>query len=237
MLNAQTYSVISTLKEISDDMIFSYPTMGISDSNKTIMAYLDLEGLGNSDFKEFGIMGVKQYLDLLNIAGKDATIDNKDGILNIKSPSIGCKYATTNIGILEAKNCRAPVALPSNFENAIKAIEFEISAEDMDKIKKVSALLKFEDVVITSENGKVVIKVDNENQRSSNDFKIYLEGACEDNDIAVVMSVSNIKKLPQGNYVVRASKNPKNATSILVRFESQNVEGLQFFIATKAIQK
>lgn len=237
MLNAQTYGVISSLKEISDDMIFSYPIMGVSDSNKTIMAYLDVQGLGNEDFTEFGIMGVKQYLDLLNIAGKDVDVTNKEGVLFISSPSIKCKYSTTNIGILESKNCRAPLTLPQNFEGATKAIEFYMSAEDMEKIKKVSSLLKFEDVVITSEEGKIVIKVDNETQKSSNDFKIYVDGECLDDDIAVVMSVNNIKKLPQGNYVIRASKNPKNPTSVLVRFESQNVEGLNFYIATKAIQK
>lgn len=237
MLNSQTYAVISTLKEINDDMIFTYPVMGVSDSNKTIMAYLNLQDLGNEDFKEFGIMGVKQYMDLLSIAGKDSEITNVDSVLHIKSPSISCKYSTTNIGILEAKNCRAPLSLPQNFESATKAIEFYISSEDMEKIKKVSSLLKFEDVVITSEGSKIVLKVDNENQKSSNDFKIYLDGEASDSEIGVVLSVSNIKKMPQGNYVVRASKNPKNPLSILVRFESQNVDGLQFFIATKAIQK
>jgi len=237
MLNAQTYAVISSLKDISDDMIFTYPMMGISDSNKTIMAYLDIKGLGNEDFQEFGIMGVKQYLYLLNIAGKDVDVTNKEGVLHISSTSIKCKYSTTNIGILEAKNCRAPLTLPDNFNSAIKAIEFYISSDDVDKIKKVSSLLKFEDVVITSENGKVVLKVDNETQKSSNDFKIYLDGECEDSELAIVLSVSNIKKLPQGNYVIRASKNPKNPSSVLVRFESQNVEGLNFYVATKAIQK
>lgn len=237
MLNTQTYSVIQTLKDISDDMIFTYPTMGISDPNKTIMAYLDLKGLGNDDFKEFGVMGVKQYLDLLNIAGKDAEIENKDGVLHIKSSSIGCKYATTNIAILEAKNCRAPIAVQGKFESAEQALEFTLTAEDMDKIKKVASLLKFEDVVITGENGNIVLKVDNESQKSSNDFKIQLDGIINDTNIAIVMSVGNIKKLPQGNYTVRASKNPNNPSNVLVRFDSQNIEGLQFFIATKAIQK
>ena len=238
MLTSQTYSVISSLKDISNDMIFTYPTMGISDANKTVMAYLDLKGLGNEDFEEFGIMDVKQYLDLLNIAGKDATVTNNGGILNIKSPTIGCKFATTNIAVLEAKNCRPVMAIPTNFSNAEKVFEFALSSEDMDKIKKVSSLLNFSEVVISKEDDKIVVKVDNETEKhSSNDFKIYLDGECTNDTIKVVLGVSNVKKLPQGNYIVTGAVNPKNPSNVLVRFESENVEGLQFYIATRALQK
>jgi hypothetical protein len=234
LLNKNTNIVISQLKDISESIIFSYPITGVSDSNKTILAFIDLQKMNVEDFQEFGIIKFKELLDLLAIAGDEADATLKDGILYIQSENISCKYFTTNIPSIE--HCRGSLKTLAATEKALSSLSFVFSAGDLDKIKKASALFKFEDLIVYSEDDKIILKVAKQDQMSSNDFKISIPGGSIINNICAMLSVENLKKIPVGSYNVKVLQNPNNPNSVIIRFDSVNVEGLVFLIATKVVQ-
>jgi hypothetical protein len=235
-LNENTQKVVGLLKEINEGIIFSYPITGIRDSNATVSAFIDLEKLGNEPFADFGIMKFKELFDLLNIAGKDADCSlSSNGIINIDSDTIKCRYITTNLIALE--DFRPKISILEKFEMASQVARFTLTNVDLDKIKKVSSLLAFEDFVLNVDNNEtVVISVKNK-QASSNSFSLKIPSENNFSDVFVLMGVSHIKKLPPSDYVVRLAKHPVVEDNFLVKFESSSIEGLHIFMATKAYQK
>jgi hypothetical protein len=234
LLNENTLKVINLLRDINEGFIISYPITGIKDSNTTISAFIDLEKLGNEPFSEFGIMKFKELFDLLSIAGKDADMSLNEGIITISSDTINCKYLTTNLLALE--DFRAKTSMISFFDSAPKVVEFDLSNVDLDKIKKVSVLLNFEDLVLSTYDTFTELSVKNK-QASSNSFTMKLNSNVEIPQISVLLGVNNVKKLPPSDYKVKVAKHPTMQDKFLVKFESENIPGLCLFLATKANQK
>jgi hypothetical protein len=232
MLNKNTQTVVNQLKDISPSVIFTYPITGIRDASKTIIAFVELDKLGEEEFEEFGVIKVREFMDLLNIAG-DADITNDDGVLTIKSKDIKCRYVTTDLDVLE-DSFRARPTMLAKVEETPSASTFTITANELDKIKRVSALLSLENFTVISKNDEVLVTVANSsinNKSESNDFQLTFSDSTVVDECSVLLSVANIRKLPSGNYDVKIAKSPNG--NVIIRFVSQNIAGLTIFIATK----
>lgn len=232
MLNKNTQAVVSQLRDISPSVIFSYPITGIRDASKTIIAFIELDKLGENEFEEFGVIKCKEFMDLLSIAGEaESSIEN--GIITIKSKDLKCKYITTDLDVLE-RDFRAKETMLAKVEEAPSASTFKITSQELDKIKKVSSLLGLENFVVSSKSDKVVVTVGNTSinaKSESNEFSMVLSESDVSEDCDVLLSISNVKKLPSGDYDVKIAKSANGA--VIIRFSSCSIAGLTIFIATK----
>lgn len=233
MLSKNTQLVINQLKDITPSVIFSYPITGIRDPNKTIIAFIELDKLGDEEFEEFGVLQVRQFMDLLSIAGEDSDISITNGIVHIESKDLKCKYLTNDLDTLEA-NFRAKPTMLANVEKTPSASEFKLTAQELDKIKKVSTLLSLENFIVSSRNNKVSINVGNtsiNNKSEGNEFQVTINECVINEECDVLLSINNVRKLPQSDYNVKIAKSANG--NVIIRFVSDKIPGLTIFIATK----
>lgn len=234
MLNKSSLQALSCLSGVTDSMIISWPITGVKASNGTIAAFINLENIGVQEFPEFGVLKFKELVDLLNIAGADSeAIVGDDGIITISSSAVKCKYYTTSTSILE-EHFRAKVSMLEKTSAAESALEFSLSNQQIDQLKKAGTLLKVEDIVVSGKDGTVTITAENLTQSSSNGFSLIPETASIFEDSEICISTTNFSKLPAGNYDVKIAK---NGTSYVTRFDSKSVEGLTIVILAKAYQR
>jgi hypothetical protein len=171
-------------------------------------------------------------MDLLSIAGEaETSIDS--GIITIKSKDIKCKYLTTDLEVLESSFRAKPIML-QKVEETPAASTFKITSQELDKIKRVSALLSLENFVVSSNDGTVSVNVGNSSintKSESNEFQLTFSDCKVNENCNVLLSIANVRKLPAGDYDVKIAKS--GSGNALIRFVSDNIPGLTIFIATK----
>jgi hypothetical protein len=233
MLNQNTQKVVGALLDFNPSVICSYPIMGIRDQEKTIFAFIDLAKMGETEFQEFGLLKAKELLDLLKIAGEEATYTFDGRAINVDSKTVKCKYITTLVSSLE-ESCRTNPERTLNAVNSAEtAMTFSFGVQQLSQIKSVSNLLNFEDLVLESSDEGIFITASNTREKDGNGFTLQLEGVSK-LDTSILVSVSNLRKLPAGNYSVKVAKGQK---SYSIMFTSESIEGLTVVMPTKATQK
>ena len=233
MFNENTQAVLNQLKNITPSGIFNYPITGLRDASKTIIAFIDLTKLGEDEFEEFGILQLREFCDLLGIAGKNSKASMENGSITIISDDLKCRYVTTDVDILES-SFRVKTTMLTNVENANTAFSFNLTSQELDRIKKVSGLLNLENFTIASDNEKVIVTVNNDSLKaisSSNEFQMELGSIDLIEACTILLPINNVKKLPSGDYTVKVAKTPGD--NVIIRFESNNVAGLTILIASK----
>jgi hypothetical protein len=231
MLNKQSISAISALRDVSDSIIFNYPITGIRNAGGTIFAFVDVEKLGTEEFDEFGVIKFRELVDLINVAGQDANVALNEGIINIVGKNVKCRYFTTDVRVLE-ESFRASLKMLEKTSEATAAMEFTLLSSELQQLKKVSGLLNVEDLTIIGKNGKVSMKAENASQQSSNGFTLDSETGVVTAEASVILGINNFKKLPDGDYKVKVAVNGSN---FITRFDSLSIDGLVICIATKAL--
>jgi len=229
MLNTKTREILGQLGKINPSQIITYPLTTII-SGKAIQAFLDLEKLGEEPFEEIGLFDINLFNSIVS-AIDDPVITNNDGILTIANERQSTTFGTTNIDIIDAY-CRGKSDLLYRVtNNNEKVLSFELSAKELETIKKMSDLLKeLSDLSISTLDGEVLLSVTSK-EKSSNKFSQKVQGeVLEDVNMLLVMDV--IKKLPNSGFNVSIYKSKKG--SLVSVFESTGVEGLSVVIAAKA---
>ena len=112
-----------------------------------------------------------------------------------------------------------------------KVMDFVLDIKDLEKIKKMSGLLKdLSDLVITTDNGEIQLKVTSK-EKSSNNFSLNMDGTITE-EITMNLVMDIVNKLPASAFNVSIFKSKKG--SLVSVFDSINVEGLSIVIAAKA---
>lgn len=231
MLNKQSIAAVSQLRDISDSIVFTYPITGIQSFAGTMFAFLDVKKLGSEEFEEFGIMKFKELVDLINIAGSDATVELKDKVINISSDKISCRYITSDVDTLE-QTFKAKTTMIKKTEEAAAALQFSISSAELSQIKKAANLLKVNDLIIADKGNDIFIRTENSAQRSSNGFSVKVQNPnISMSDSNIMLSITNFLKLPDGDYDVKVCS---NGNTFITRFDSTTIDGLIINIASKA---
>lgn len=229
MLNSNTRQVLAQLGAINNSMIITYPVTTVI-MGKNIQAFLNLEKLGETEFDEIGVYNISEFNSVINVVD-NPTITNDAGTLTISNDKASIKYGTTSIDIIESE-CRGNPELVDKIKTNYNVTSFTLGVKDLDKIKKMSGLLKdLSDLQITSDTeGNVTLKVTSK-EKSSNNYSITLEGTvAEAVDMTLVMDVVN--KLPASEFNVTIYKSKKG--SLVAVFDSVNVDGLSIVISAKA---
>ncbi len=229
MLNKNTMEILSQLGQINQSQIITYPVTTII-LGKAIQAFLDLSKLGEEEFDEIGVFDINQLASVISVID-DATITNDNGMLTIKNNDQSIKYGTTTIDIIESECRGKPDLLKRIVEDNEKVLSFTLDAKELDRIKKMSGLLKeLSDLVITSENGEVKLTVTSK-EKSSNNYSVKVLGeSTEDISMSLVMDV--VRKLPNSGYEVSIHKSKKG--SLVAVFKSTGVDGLSIVLSAKA---
>lgn len=228
MLNSNTRQVLSQLGAINNSMIISYPITTVI-MGKNIQAFLNLEKLDEEEFDEIGVYNISEFNSVINVVD-NPTITNENGILTISNDKASIKYGTTSIDIIESE-CRGNPELVDKIKTNENVTSFDLGVKDLDKIKKMSGLLKdLSDLNITSDGDTVTVKVTSK-EKSSNNYSITLPAeVAEGIDMTLVMDVVN--KLPASDFKVTIYKSKKG--SLVAVFDSVNVDGLSIVISAKA---
>lgn len=231
MLNKSVQKILSDLSNISTTAIISHPITGIQDIDRSIVAFINLEEMGEDAFETFGLMNINEFLNVVSLVDNaDISMNNK--IALIKNDSNTTKYYTTDISIIE-EAYGTKVAILDNINNAIEAANFDITSEMLDKLKKTMITLKLFDLVIKPENGGLSLNVTDNQTSDSNTSKTIIMGECQDTDMSLVIDMNNIKKIPSGSYNVRVAKNPKSG-SYITKWTSLDLPSLQIVVSVVA---
>jgi len=211
MLKQDTRELLKALAPISDSMILKYPITGINQVDKSIIAFLDLEKLGEEEFDTFGIYKIGEFLSLLDIYA-DSDISLADDVVTIQNSTTTQRYVTTHINNLEAFDI--PTTVLDNISKAPKVAEVTITKQELENIKKISNLLKLPDLTIETENNELFAIVNNASQPGMNDNKTKIGAAAISEDFKLVIDMNQISKLPSIEYDIEIAKNPKTGSYI-----------------------
>lgn len=233
MLNTETQKTLSDLSAISTTAIITYPITGIQDIDRSIVAFINVEDLGEEEFEDFGLMNITEFLNLASLI-ENADISIEDKIATIKNDNNETsKYHTTDISIIEEAYGTNPAIL-DNIDKAPESANFDISVENLDKIKKTSGFLKVNDLVIAPDaNGNIVLDITDSKTKDSNSFKTTIDGTCTDTDMNIVIDMNNIKKIPSGNYNIKVAKNPRSG-SYITKWTSLDKPSLKIVVSLAA---
>ena len=228
MLNTNTRNTLGQLSAINNSMIISYPVTCVI-LGKNIQAFLDVSKLGEPEFNEIGVYNINELNSVINVIDNPTITDN-NGVLNISNDTSSISYGTSSIDILES-GCRANPELLDRIKTNTNVMSFDLDVKDLDKIKKMSGLLKdLSDLVISTDGDQIQLTVTSK-ERSSNNFSMNIPGEItEASTMSLMMDVVN--KLPASGFKVTIYKSAKG--SLVAVFDSTNVDGLSIVLAAKA---
>jgi hypothetical protein len=228
LLGKKVQAILSDLASISTAAIIDYPITGIQDSGKSMVAFIDLSQFGEDKFEKFGIFNLTELLSILGVVD-NADVKMKDGVISISNDNSSIKYFTTNIDLL-SQSFSANPKIPENIKAAPTAMSFTLESNVLEKLKKTSALMKLEHLVVEtqSEDG-IQLTITGINKDSSNNFKIKVANARNEGSHKIILDMENIKKLPAGNYSVKVAQNAKTK-SYITMFSSNDIPSLEVVV-------
>lgn len=209
MLNENTRKVLKALTSVSNSAILRYPVSTVAQKDKSLIAFVDLEALDEEEFEDFGVSFLSDLLNLVDFYdGADISLNS--GIIDIKGENSHQRYRTTDLDMMKAFDISPSILVKMTAETP--AIKFDITKDELDRFKKIASLVK-SDYMVISDGTITVCKLDATNNmldESTTDFVMDSNG-CTDN---IVFAISNIDKIPSGNYEVSLIKNPKSGNYI-----------------------
>jgi len=198
MLTTETKNYIKMMSNISDSAIIRWPVTNFNPTDKSVIAFIDLEKLGEPSFEQFGIYRISEFLQLLDYYD-DASVSLDNNVITIKSDSTVQRYITTNENNLSSFSVSP--AILDKISEAPLACSIHVSKEEMDRIKKISNLLSLHELGIKSVN------------QAQNDNKTIMEGTSNE-DFAIAMKIESIQKLPNCDYNVEIHRNASSGNFI-----------------------
>lgn len=243
MLNKNTREILGALGTINQSQIISHPVTVVK-MGKSIQAFLDLskpaskekgdnlKGCGEDTFDEFGVYAISELNSVIGVID-NPEITNDNGTLTITNGENSIKYGTTSLDILESESRGKPEIINNikNPERNTKVMEFELDIKNLDKIKKMSGLLKnLSDLNISAVENKITMTV-TAKEKSSNNFVLNVQGTIIE-DTAVTLLMDSVNKLPNSSYNVELYKSSKG--TLIAVFNSLNVDGLSILVSSKA---
>ena len=243
MLNRNTREILGQLGTINQSQIISYPVTVVK-MGKSIQAFLDVSmpapkdkndtarGCGEEEFEEFGVYSISELNSVIGVID-NPEITNDNGTLTITNGENSIKYGTTSLDILESESRGKPDIINNvkNPERNTKVMSFDLDVKNLDKIKKMSGLLKnLSDLKIKGAENKITMTV-TAGEKSSNNFVLNTTGTINE-DIEVTLLMDSVNKLPASSYKVDIFKSGKG--TLIAVFNSSNVDGLNILVSSKA---
>ena len=231
MITASTQKILKELTGISTTAIISHPVTGIQDIDRSIVAFVNLEEMGEEKFDKFGLMNITEFLNLISLVDSpEITIENR--VATIKNDSVISKYYTTDISIIEEAYGTKPAIL-ENIDKAIEAANFDLTVAQLDKLNKTAVLLRVNDLVIQPQDGGLVLDITDSTKKDTNSLKTTIMGTCNDDTMKIVIAMDTLKKIPLSNYNIKVAKNPTSG-SYITKWTSIDNPSLQIVVSLVA---
>ena len=191
-ISSETINILKNFSGINSNLVFKpgKELKTISEA-KTIMANVSIL----EDFPQtFGVYDLNEFLSLYNLMD-EPDLEFSDKFLTISDGSQRIKYYYSEIEILTQ---------PSKDINMPECeVILDLSATNLDKIRKAAAVLGHSELAFSSRGGGVIASVFNEKDSTANTFDIDLCTSSTET-FNYVFSISNLKML-QGDYKVSIS--------------------------------
>ena len=231
ILKEKTRKLLQSLTNISNSVIVTYPEMCVKDG-KAIQAYFNLEKLGEDKIdQEFAIYGITDFLTASSLVN-NPTIELKEKQLVISNGKEKITYNTSNIALLE-EQCRGDFELITRIKSNDCIAEFELTSDSIKTLKHASNALK--DLpnleIENSGENEVILKIAGF-EKSSNSYSTSTEAKII-KDFKIILLLSLLKKIPNGNFEVKIFQSKKGSKVAL--FVSKDIEGLEFVISLKDV--
>ena len=191
-ISSDTINILKNFSGINANLVFKPgKELKTLSEAKTIMASASIL----EDFPvEFGVYDLNEFLSLHSLMD-DPELDFSDKYLTMSDGSQKIKYFYSEIDILTqpTKDINMPEC----------EVVLDISASNLDKIRKAATVLGHSELSFSSQGSEVVASVFNEKDSTANTFDINL-GTTSTETFNYVFSISNLKML-QGDYKVSIS--------------------------------
>lgn len=215
MLNENTRQGLKSLTTVGNAAIVRYPWTSVLQKNKSLIAFINMEEYGESEFEEFGLESMSEFLSLVDFY-KDPQIEIENTIISIESGKFHQKYSTSDLDTMKSYN--VPVTALEKVEATPEVISFEITVEELARFKKIASLTKATSLIISGstdgESSITVCKLDRQNNMSDESITEYPMSVAT--DINVEFDIQNIAKLPDKNYSVSIKKSAASGNGISI---------------------
>lgn len=239
LLNKNTLQLVSSLRQINESVIFTYPITGMKDTTNGSLVFINMKTLENENFEPFAISKIKEFIDLVRIVGEDPEISiDENGILSIVGKEgFSSKYITSDVGIMESI---AGVKLSTLEAITTKEIiaEFILTQSECEKARKASDLLALEDMNFTLNTNANTIAVKCSSKSESNKdftFNVADVKTCSQ-DIKFSLTMSSIKKIPLSDFKCYIRKNEKDDSILALQLIPTECNYITFIIPCEVIK-
>ncbi len=215
----KTLKILSNFASIHSSMVIQKDKLSVvNNSNSCIGLYNFPEPY---DFNEFGLYDTQEFLSAISVFETFPEINVKDNYLDISSKENKLKYFTTAKELIPKV-----IDLEDQFNKLDPDLVFNLSADKLALINKISSIIKSKYVFFESRKKKILITVCNELESSNNSYELYIDDIEVNNlEKPVKIELDNFKMLP-GEYKIEMKvKNSK----MMSRWS--NLNGVKYFIA------
>ena len=211
-LSEKTISLLKNFSDINQSILFKkgnkLRTISVM---KNILAEADIP----EDFpKDFGIYDLNQFLRGLFLHNQPELDFTNDGHVVIREGKTRSKYCFAEPSVIVTPPDKE-LTLPN------VDVEFEISTEQLDKVRKAVLAFQLPDLSVVGQAGVVKLVVHDKKNDTSNDFQVMV-GETE-SEFCFNFKVENIKILPGSYHVDISSK-------LLSKFTNNDCD-LTYYIA------
>lgn len=182
-LNDFTTSVLKNFSTINSNLVITAGSkIKTMSESKTIMAVADITQTINANI---GIYDLNEFLSTVNMFdGPDIDISNDMKYATISEGNRSVKYFFSDPSILTSP--QKDIVMPPC------EITFVLTANDMASVRKASSALGANDLVVDTTSGKIILRVTNVSDPTSNSFEISTD---VDSEVKAkcVFNISNFK--------------------------------------------
>ena len=218
-ISSETINILKNFSNINANLVFK-PGQSLSTISeaKTIMAKATV----SEDFvQEFGVYDLSEFLSVMNLVDSPVlNFDDKSVLISDHTGGTKVRYYYSELDILTQPT--KDITMPEC------EVNFNLSAENLDKIKKAAAVLGHAELMFSCEGGNITAKVFDEKDATANTFDITLDTTSTE-IFKYVFSISNLKML-HGDYDVSIS------SKLISNWKNTNVP-VEYFIALEKSSK
>jgi len=211
-LSDKTINLLKNFSDINQSILFKkgnkLRTISVM---KNILAEADVP----EDFpKDFGIYDLNQFLRGVFLHNKPELDFANEGHVVIREGKTRSKYFFADPSVIVTPPDKE-LTLPTT------DVEFDLSTEQLDKVRKAVLAFQLPDLSVVGEAGVVKLVVHDKKNDTSNDFQVIVGET--DSEFCFNFKVENIKILPGSYHVAISSK-------LLSRFTNNDYD-LTYYIA------
>lgn len=218
-ISSETINILKNFSNINANLVFK-PGQSLSTISeaKTIMAKATV----SEDFaQEFGVYDLSEFLSVMNLVDSPVlNFEDKSVLISDHTGGTKVRYYYSELDILTQPT--KDITMPEC------EVNFNLSAENLDKIKKAAAVLGHAELMFSCEGGNITAKVFDEKDATANTFDIALDTTSTE-IFKYVFSISNLKML-HGDYDVSIS------SKLISNWKNTNVP-VEYFIALEKSSK